>query len=135
MTQFRPYIGYTVAIIGSALALLHFLSLIEAVFTIYVPGFLNTDLSDPHVFSALIGESIVFIVSRGIFASIPCIFLFAALFIFKIQRTWFRYICMFSGIYFCFLFPVGTVLGVGLLSSTRTRSLKKSVEQGAAANP
>lgn len=78
-------------------------------------------LADPTELMAVIGETIIAVVSLGFLAIIPAALLYLALGPLRLRRRWFHPCALTCALYFLLLMPFGTIYGIVLLVVLRRR--------------
>lgn len=77
--------------------------------------------SDPSQLAAIIGETIIAFVCRGIIALIPAILIYVALVPFRLRKQWFYSGARLASYCLLLLFPLGTICGCIFLAMLRRR--------------
>lgn len=110
------------AIAGLALTALHVFDLAQSLAVLVsaaVAGVQETGRLDPAEMGAIMGEAIIIVASRGLFALVPATLLFIAWVPLHYRPRWFHRAILAAGFYFTQLFPIGTVTGILLLVLVR----------------
>lgn len=79
------------------------------------------NLTNPAQLSAVIGETLIAVICRGLLAIIPATLLYLALGPLRLRRRWFHTCALICALYFLLLMPFGTIYGVVLLVALRRR--------------
>lgn len=77
--------------------------------------------ADPSQLSAVIGETLIALASRGLLAIVPAVLLYAALAGFRVRSRWFYSCATLAAVFFLFLPPFATIYGIILLVALRRR--------------
>ncbi|WP_395744139.1 hypothetical protein [Prosthecobacter sp.] len=77
--------------------------------------------NDPAQLSAVIGETIIALISRGVIAIIPALLLYLALVPLRLRKPWFYSGAHVAACCLLIMFPFGTVCGGMLLVMLRRR--------------
>jgi CBS domain containing-hemolysin-like protein len=112
-----------IGVIGICLALLNCIAVIRTI----AEGFMIAQQvvtipdSSPSQLAAVIGETIIAVSSRGLFAILPAILIFIALVPLRLRERWFYRGAFASSIYFILVPPFATIFGIVLLILLRRR--------------
>ena len=77
--------------------------------------------TDPAQLTAVIGETMIAVITQGFLAIIPATLLYLALGPVRLRRRWFHTCALICALYFLLLMPFGTIYGIVLLVALRRR--------------
>ena len=118
--RMRFIASIAVGIIGLCLALLSCLAVMRTI----VAGAQQSIALPDHEVSQLgvvIGETIVAVSSRGLFAILPALLIYIALVLLRLRAPWFYRGAYASSIYFILVPPFATIYGIVLFIALRRR--------------
>lgn len=119
----KPTASVIVAILGVGFALMDFFAVAKTLYECFansrqiiaLPG------ADPSQLAAVIGETIIAVVCRGLFAILPASLLYVALVPMRLRAGWFYSCTRIASFYFLLVVPFATVYGIILLIALRRR--------------